>query len=790
MCVGISSQSQKIATSSGLSICSFNCRSFKCNAAVVSDLCNSYDIVLLQEHWLLPHELPVLNTFNSSVVSHAISAVDIGSNVLIGRPYGGTAILYNKRIANSVVHIANNNHRVLSVILETEVGRILLVCVYMPTNYGDEESLASYLNCLSDLQALMIEQDVVNVIIAGDFNSGIGLRFFDEFTSFVNENKMITTDICRLGDEVTYISDDGTKSSWIDHIISSPQIDTMITDVAVLHDVIVSDHKPLAFQLLCNVKQDCVTPADNNSSVRLVPQWVHCDDVHLKRYRDTLDHLLLDINPYCLLHYPVDVDDVAFHSSIDYFYDSLITCIKQAVSSCIPHNVTVNSSHNIPGWNDYVREKHDVARQAFLAWRQCGSQRQGAEYLLMQKSRAQFKLALRYCRDHLEQMKADAVANSVLDKNARKFWQCVHKMSNSKATSLVNNVNNVTGEQNVALMWQDHFQNLYCSKEDNAFRSGFDTKAENTVQADKSEQCNVISVSEVLSALHKQKLGKAVGPDDVSMEAVVYGGQRLAVYLTMLFNCCFVTCYLPAKFSSSVIVPLVKCKTGQLSDVNNYRAIAITNSCSKILESVIYEYICSFDSASNDLYQFGFKEHHSTDMCTFVLKNTIQHYTSHGSYVFACFVDFNKAFDSVNYWRLFSKMLDLFSDSKVHGFVRLLACWYSTQSAYVRWQSAVSGSFNIEKGVRQGGILSPYLFRLYVRDLINSITSMRVGCNITGMMVNILCYADDMVLLAPSWLALQTLITVLHVNALDIGMIFNVMTTSGERSGQPLHVVI
>jgi hypothetical protein len=147
------------------------------------------------------------------------------------------------------------------------------------------------------------------------------------------------------------------------------------------------------------------------------------------------------------------------------------------------------------------------------------------------------------------------------------------------------------------------------------------------------------------------------------------------------------------------------------------------------------------------------------------------------AYVFACFVDFNKAFDNVDYWLLFSKMLDLFTDIKVHSFVRLLASWYSSQSAYVRWQSSVSGSFGIEKGVRQGGILSPYLFRLYVRDLTNSITSMRVGCNVTGIMVNILCYADDMVLLAPSWLALQTLITVLHDNALDIDMTFNVNKT-------------
>ena len=63
----------------------------------------------------------------------------------------------------------------------------------------------------------------------------------------------------------------------------------------------------------------------------------------------------------------------------------------------------------------------------------------------------------------------------------------------------------------------------------------------------------------------------------------------------------------------------------------------------------------------------------------------------------------------------------------------------------------MSAAFNVHNGVRQGGILSPFLFRFYIRHLISSITNMNVGCNIGG--VNWLAYADDLVLLAPSWRA-------------------------------------
>ena len=88
-----------------------------------------------------------------------------------------------------------------------------------------------------------------------------------------------------------------------------------------------------------------------------------------------------------------------------------------------------------------------------------------------------------------------------------------------------------------------------------------------------------------------------------------------------------------------------------------------------------------------DCFQFGFKAGHSTGLCTSVLKDTVGYYTSQGSHVFACFVDFNKAFDSVNYWKLFQKLLD---DGVSYFIVNLLAYWHSSQSAVVRWQNTVS----------------------------------------------------------------------------------------------------
>jgi len=73
----------------------------------------------------------------------------------------------------------------------------------------------------------------------------------------------------------------------------------------------------------------------------------------------------------------------------------------------------------------------------------------------------------------------------------------------------------------------------------------------------------------------------------------------------------------------------------------------------------------------------------------------------------------------------------------------------------VKWNSALSGCFTIGNDRRQGGVLSPYLFSRYIRGLIQSIASSHVGCSISDIMANILAYADDIVLLSPSWRGLQ-----------------------------------
>ena len=86
-------------------------------------------------------------------------------------------------------------------------------------------------------------------------------------------------------------------------------------------------------------------------------------------------------------------------------------------------------------------------------------------------------------------------------------------------------------------------------------------------------------------------------------------------------------------------------------------------------------------------------------------------------------------------------------------------------------------SFRIGNGTRQGGVISPYLFARYIRKLLGSVRNTGIGCFVGNVCMNILAYADDIVVLAPSWHALQTLLNVLHSQSILIDMCCNVNKT-------------
>ena len=102
-------------------------------------------------------------------------------------------------------------------------------------------------------------------------------------------------------------------------------------------------------------------------------------------------------------------------------------------------------------------------------------------------------------------------------------------------------------------------------------------------------------------------------------------------------------------------------------------------------------------------------------MCIFTVKSIIKYYTEQNTPVYPCFLEASKAFDRINHWNLFHKLINC---KILRIIVKLLMFWYQTQLVCIKWGKSTSDYFSISNGVRQGRILSPKLFALYKKSLL------------------------------------------------------------------------
>ena len=135
---------------------------------------------------------------------------------------------------------------------------------------------------------------------------------------------------------------------------------------------------------------------------------------------------------------------------------------------------------------------------------------------------------------------------------------------------------------------------------------------------------------------------------------------------------------------------------------------------------------------------------------------------------------FSKAFDRVLHMKSFEKLIQR---TVPMCFVRLLKHWYKEQTMQIKWGKHFSEPFHVSNGVRQGGVLSPYLFAIYLDDSSNELNNIKAGCYIGEVLLNHLIFADDICVFCPSVRGLQNILDVCQAYAVSHGIIFNCSKT-------------
>ena len=181
------------------------------------------------------------------------------------------------------------------------------------------------------------------------------------------------------------------------------------------------------------------------------------------------------------------------------------------------------------------------------------------------------------------------------------------------------------------------------------------------------------------------KSKKAVGNEGIHLEVYKFASERLLSIMSIFLSGCTLSGKQPSTIMHVVIIPLLKCKSKDPAEINNYRPIAIATDFSKVLEQVLL----------------------SDAIVRCLAKNLLER------------------------------------NVPLH-IVKLFIFWYREQKFMVRWGNSLSMTFRCANWNRQGGQSSPLLYNAYTDDLNHHLQATGVGCYVGGAWVNSLSYADDM----------------------------------------------
>ena len=296
--------------------------------------------------------------------------------------------------------------------------------------------------------------------------------------------------------------------------------------------------------------------------------------------------------------------------------------------------------------------------------------------------------------------------------------------------------NNPSKVEEVNLKFAEEYQNLTDTHEENC-------------------NCDTYSftIDNILDATFSLKNGKSSDDDDISAEHFLNAPYNIFVVLCALFNAMLRHSFVPRQFKHGTIIPIVKDHQGNLGDVGNYRGITISPIASQNFEHCLK--IVFHGYLTTNALQFGFKSKSSTSHALYCLRESVDYYIRNGSRVFCTFLDASKAFDRLIHSGLFLKLL---KRGVPKTFLDLIIFWYTGLACRVKWGDNLSQWFCLKAGVRQGGVLSPCFYCLYVDALISQLENLKVGCYILEVFMAAFLYADDMALISPSVKGLQILL--------------------------------
>ena len=619
----------------------------------------------------------------------------------------------------------------------------------------------------------------------GDWNCDLNRdkRFDKLLKSFLSKNEIL--DCHSLFDsklDFTYKKKD--YKSRIDHIFIRSCEKKLIKEYDVMDEPLnLSDHNPIYIEI------DTKTVNNFNSSETTSVNFHHFDwkdkvfnETYQRFLNHNLDYLVSKVKEikasFNKLAYVHLIDEIFFNLPRIFLKSARQAekMLKKSTRKKRHPNCNLNE-------NAQVNELLEETRQLYAEFETSNyNDSEIRKQINLQKKK--FKHLVRKI-SYEQEKKMSVNLSNLKNMSNPKFWRTIAKFRRNRAC--VNNCSKEIGLVDFANFYSDLFSHngkVNSSKQNDIKDSvkGYHLDIMDQVYDDVTDEEEIECIIQKLSG------NKSAGLDNICNEFFINGVcSNLMYILSWYFNKAICFGYIPSNFNISVVTPIPK--KGTMSSPSGFRPVSVSSTMAVILENIILNKMECLSCIHKN--QFGYKKKLSSKHAYFLVNEVVNYYKKNGSKIHVLSLDATKAFDKM--WRvgLFFKLIGKVS----RPIWRILYNYYNVSKIVVKYDGQLSDVLQCTEGVKQGGVLSPYLFNFFINELIENCTNFNIGASLNGLNLSIIAYCDDIIILSPSYGHAMKLLDECFKFANDWKMEFNprksvclTMTNSGVECQEKFEI--
>ncbi|XP_073960723.1 uncharacterized protein [Choristoneura fumiferana] len=672
---------------------------------------------------------------------------------------GGVGFLVNKEIKDRVLEIGCVTNRVAyAKIRLSSKYTLAIIQVYAPTSSSTDDKVEDFYENIT--KASRQCKSHYNLVI-GDFNARVGNKesgvenCMGEFglgernirgSALVNyalqHNLFIMNTFFAKKPQRkwTWRHPDGIHKNEYDYILSNRR--DFVHDVSVLNNFTTgSDHRLVRATLAIDLKTERRKLTRKHISRDVAPDIIRAN---FKEYQQYVEDHLANYDRLRLL-------------SIEELNKHLTTIMIEALEKVTPRDVNFKPKKLTEETIKLMERRRELRTKNLIDTPEYSSLqnniRQKIKTDLIQYQEAQITKAI-------ERNTSKRVLRAQISKGRKEIFQLLDERGNV-----------VTNRENLLEVTKTFYENLYKSKVQSSYLSSNVQIGRSTIANVGSEEIPDVTIEEVQLALRQVKNRRSPGQDNIIPEMLKLGSADLWRAIALLFTNCILDGRVPSEWHNAVIILLHK--KGDIRKLDNYRPISLLSHMYKLFTRVIMNRLSKKLDDNQPREQAGFRSGFGTNDHLQTLKTVIEKCHEYNKPIIITFVDYEKAFDSVEAWAVEGALADCRVDERYIQLIKHLQ-QYATSSVCLH---KLTKPFKLERGVRQGDTISPKLFNAALENIFRGLDWSNKGLVVDGERLSHLRFADDIALITDNVGDMVVMIDELQRESLKIGLKMNVTKT-------------